>query len=83
MSLTKCQLQILRMMRDEEEELVFENGSGYVGLHRVSLRTLLGLLKVAAISMDQFSRIGSFERYSINETGLELLRSVPKDGKPQ
>jgi hypothetical protein len=74
---TKRQLEILKIMRDnkdnEDGELVYESGIGYVGLDRVSSRTVFALLRFCAISLD--SVFGEkFERYHINESGEELLR---------
>lgn len=73
MKLTKRQLEVLRIMRDEEEELVYERGCGYVGDNRISGRTLFALLRCVAISEELGSEPGKFERYSINETGREYL----------
>lgn len=77
-ALTKRQLEILRLMRDsqhdEDGELVYEKGVGYVGLTRVSSRTVDGLLRNAAIHLETGCKIGQFERYTINQTGLELLQ---------
>ena len=74
---TKRQLEILRMMRDAEDsedgELVYERGRGYVGTDPVAARTVLALLRLCAISADQFNK-GDLERYTINETGKELLK---------
>jgi hypothetical protein len=63
------------MMRDKDEELVYSKGMGYVDYERVSGRTVFALLRAMAISMDQFSTVGECERYTINETGIELLRA--------
>lgn len=72
--LTKRQLEILRMMRDQDEELVYERGHGYVDLEKVSGRTLFGLLRAFAISLDQSGKVGEgLERYYINGTGKKLL----------
>jgi hypothetical protein len=73
MNLTKRQLEVLTIMRDEEEELVYERGTGYVGDSSVSGRTLFALLRCCAISAEVGSEPGGFERYTINETGRNLL----------
>lgn len=80
--LTVRQLAVLRKMRDEDEELVYERGSGYVGTNRISAMTVFALLRAAAVSMDQGSTVGKFERYTINETGREILNTTfgPKAG---
>jgi len=76
--LTRRQYQVLALMAanrdDEDGELVYERGVGYVGLERVGGRTLFALLRMAAISLAEDSEVGGFERYHINETGLELLK---------
>lgn len=74
--LTPKQARILRRMRDEDEELVFERGVGYVGLERVGRRLVFGLLCRAVVSMAKDSRIGKFERYHINETGRKALAAL-------
>jgi hypothetical protein len=71
--LTIRQLQILRKMRDEDEELVYSKGRGYVGDEQIGPKTLFALLRVMAIKLDQFSRVGDCEYYTINETGEALL----------
>ena len=76
MSITKRQMQILRTMRDENKELVYCKGVGYVGLSPVAPRTLFALLRAMAVTMDQFSEVGECERYTINETGLEILNTA-------
>jgi len=70
--LTKRQLQILRKMRDEDEELVYEGRCCYVGLERTSSATVTALLRACALRADQFNK-GKVERYTINETGREIL----------
>ncbi len=76
LDLTRRQIQILRMMRDEDEELVYSKGEAYVGYEHIAPRTVFALIRAMAISMDQFSELGKCERYTINETGLELLRKA-------
>lgn len=72
-ALTRRQRQILTKMRDEDEELVYSKGCGWVGYERVSKSVVFGLLRLMAIRMDQFSKVGECERYEINETGRQLL----------
>lgn len=69
---TKRQIEVLRLMRDKNEDLVYACGSGYVGLHSVGRRVVNGLLRLVAIRADSFNR-PSFERYTINETGRAIL----------
>jgi hypothetical protein len=73
MSLSLRQLQVLRIMRDTDEELVYSKGTAYVGDVKIAPRTVFALLRLAAISMDQYSQVGGCERYTINETGAELV----------
>jgi hypothetical protein len=75
--LTARQLWILQTMRDEEGEIMQCNLSAYVGEHPLSARSVLALLRAAAISVDQFSD-KACKRYTINATGLNLLE---KEGK--
>lgn len=75
--LTPRQREILIMMRDEDEEIVYEGGTAWVGDEQIAPKTVYALLRVAAISLDQFSKVGGCERYSINETGLKLLEAAP------
>jgi hypothetical protein len=76
--LTARQRQILQLMldhRDEDEgELVYERGCGYLGDDPVAARTVMTLVRLCAISLAQDSRVGGFERYTINGTGEQLLR---------
>jgi hypothetical protein len=60
-------------MRDEEEELVYERGQGFVGDSSVAPRTVFALLRLCALHAEHGSEPGGFERYSINETGTDLL----------
>lgn len=76
--MTRRQLEVLRIMRDEEEDLVYERGLGYVGEERISGRTLFALLRKVAISAEIDSEPGGFERYTINETGRDILRAFAK-----
>jgi hypothetical protein len=81
--LTKREAEILTRMRDAPEdsddgELVFDGGRvAWLGLEHVAPRTVFKLLRLCAISADQFSKGGGVERFTINETGRALL-----DGKP-
>ena len=75
-SLTRRQLAILKMMRDQDVELVYERGSGYVDLERLGGRTLHALLKACAISPEMGSEPGKYEIYTINSTGLDILKAA-------
>jgi hypothetical protein len=59
---------------DDEGELVYERGVGYLGLSPVAGRTVFALLRLCAISLETGSVIGECERYRINETGEAYLR---------
>lgn len=65
--------EVLAQMHFEKEELVYERGTGYVGLSSVSARTVRAILRAAAVSLEQYSTVGKFERYRINETGRALI----------
>jgi len=85
MKLTRGQKFVLtRMMAnkdDESGELVYESGSCYLGYDRIDSRIFFGLLRKMAISQDQYSEIGELERYTINETGEQLLgKDTKSDG---
>lgn len=79
-ALTKRQLEVLQRMRDnfanEDGELVYESGSGYLGLERVSGRTVNNLLRACAIRADGVP--GALERYRINQTGREILDNAAR-----
>jgi hypothetical protein len=85
--LTQRQRWILSRLRDEDEELVYERGQGFVCTERVGRTLVMNLLRLMAIRADQHSNIenGGLERYTINETGLKLLaaeeKREPKKGK--
>jgi hypothetical protein len=73
--LTKRQREILTVMRDTDEELVYESGRGYLDCSPVAARTVFALLRLCAISLDPYSaKPGEgVERYTINGTGRALL----------
>lgn len=75
--LTKRQREILIQMRDhrddDEGELVYERGVGYLGEEPVAARTIFALVRACAISISQDSQVGGLERYTINETGIALI----------
>jgi len=75
--LTKGQKEILEKMllnKDNDEgELVYENGICCIGCERIDSRILFGLLRICAISINQYSEVDEFERYTINETGEKYL----------
>ena len=75
MELTKRQIDVLRIMAAQNEELVYEHGQGYVGNSPVSSRTVFALLRVCAIRHDPCSaspESGGLEIYTINEVGRKL-----------
>lgn len=75
--LSKRQLEVLRMMRDLDAELVYERGMGFVENESVSKQTVFALLRVCAIRHDPYSASPGkgLEIYAINETGLKLIAS--------
>lgn len=84
--LTARQREILERMADHRDddggELVYERGVAYLGLERTSGNIVFALQRLMAISMEQDSKVGQFERYRINETGLKLLGRVKRDNDP-
>ena len=71
--LTVGALQVLREMRDQDEELVFEVGAGWwVGLRRTSGRVAFELMRYALIRQTDFGG-GRLERHVINEEGRMIL----------
>lgn len=68
-SLTKRQLEVLRKMRDEGEELAIDGTVGYVGTERISYSTFRAFLENVLISRESYSSI----YWHINESGLRLL----------
>lgn len=76
-TLSKSQRSVLETMLDKrddwEGELVYSQRQCYLGYDRVDSRIFFNLLRRMAISMDSYSRVGDFEIYRINETGINLL----------
>jgi hypothetical protein len=70
---TKRQLEILRKMRDDDEELIYAQGRAFVDMEPTSGRTVFALLRLMAIRKDQYSDLAC-ERYSINDTGRQILK---------
>ena len=55
-------------------ELVYERGAGWwLGLDRIAPGLARALLQAVALRKAQDSRVGVFERYTINETGRRVL----------
>jgi len=80
--LTKRQLEALRLMRDTDQEMVYEHGECMVGYERFGRRTFFALLRACAIRHDSTSASpgsGGMEIYSINETGRGLLGDAPPE----
>jgi hypothetical protein len=78
MKLTPRQRDVLTKMAaaeigSYEAELVYEHGVGYLGDEVVGAKTVLALLRFAAIRAEHHNAGDIMERYSINETGRELL----------
>jgi hypothetical protein len=72
--LTKRQREILTIMRDKNEELIYTSGRGYVGESPVSGRTVFALLRLCAIHADD----GEIY-YHITGTGRKLLNNDTSD----
>lgn len=77
--MTTRALEVLRIMRDKNLELAYEKGIAYVGYERIiGARSILTELNLAmALHLESGSKIGEFERYTINETGRKLLEGSP------
>jgi hypothetical protein len=73
--LTPRQKEILQRVRDGED-LIKEGRTAYIGYEATSSQTVNALLRVCAISLDGFSKLGGPERYVINGTGKEILRQL-------
>ena len=58
----------------EDAELVYERGRGFLGDEPVAPRTVFGLIRAMAVSLQTGSEVGRFERYRINETGRALWK---------
>lgn len=70
-------IQCLLLMRENDDELVYERGEAYVSLEKFSGATVFKLLRMCAIRHDQYSGEQGgkgLERYTINETGLNILK---------
>lgn len=84
MKLTTRQIDVLETMLANENtddgELVYERGQCWLGYEQIDSRILFSLVRLMAISLDQYSQVGGFERYHINDTGKDLLR-IASGGK--
>jgi hypothetical protein len=77
--LTERQLDVLARLAEAEDdddmdeaEIVREHGEAYIGTVRIASRTVNALLRACAIRRTSEDR-DEFERFSINETGRQLL----------
>ncbi len=71
--LTAGMERVLREMRDQDEELVYEPKAGWwVGLRRTGGKVALQLLRLCLLHGENFEG-GVFERYSLNEEALKIL----------
>ena len=78
--LTKRQRFILELMRDEDEEFVYEAGMAYVGEFSTSKYMLMNLLRLCAIKLEDGCEIGrGLERYTLSGTGKKLLLGDTSD----
>ena len=76
--LTKRQREVLLMMDEDEDcDIAYERGTAFVGNTPIAARTVFALIRHCAISLDEDSRVGRFERYRINGTGRWLCRDRP------
>lgn len=80
--LTKRMRELLTIMADHPDddagEIVYERGTAYLGDTRIAARTVFALIGLCAISLRSGSHsVGQYERYSINETGRQLIGRKP------
>jgi hypothetical protein len=75
--LTKRQREILTIMRDKDEELIYEHGRGFIGWSSVAPRTVFALLRMCAIHSDSMDDV----YYRITGTGVKLLNNDTSDLK--
>jgi hypothetical protein len=73
MTLTRAQKIALTKMRDNGDDIVIEGGQVWVGDDRTNVKLVYNLLRRSLISCDDLSKI---ERYVINGTGRDALKSV-------
>ena len=72
----KRQLAILKIMNEQDEELVWEKGAGWwIGLEQTSGKTVKALIQFTCISLAQDSNKDDFQRYQINSTGQKTLQT--------
>lgn len=66
--------RVLREMRDQDEELVYEPGGGgwWVGLKKTSGQVGNALLRLCLIHREEYEG-GRLERYSLNEDAKRVL----------
>lgn len=73
--MTRRQAEVLAWLKAfPNDELVYERGTGYVGLQRVSGRTVFALIRSMYLRQCHDTNIGKVEHYQINETGEDALR---------
>ena len=75
--LTRRQREILTIMRDKDEDLLYEHGRGFIGQSSVAPRTVFALLRMCAIHSDSMDDV----YYHITGTGLKLLNNDTSDLK--
>ncbi len=64
--------KVLRLMRDEDEDLVTEGLECWVGLTRTSRTVVHSLLGLCLIKQDEYT-VSSFRRYVLSEDGTKIL----------
>ena len=74
--ITANQRKVLKMLDNDNVELVFSKGGGWwIGDEQIYSSLAKSLIQYCMVSLDQFSKTGHFERYTINETGKLSLRT--------
>jgi hypothetical protein len=75
--LSPAQISALTLLSEEDAELTYEKGAAgwWIGLDKISGVVANVLIRHCLVSMDQYSRVGEFERWTLNETGREALKT--------
>jgi len=74
--LTKRQLEVLRILKEEEESILFDKGGGwYAGCEPTNGKLVNSLLRLCLLRADDNNRYGQTEYYEINGSGEEALET--------
>lgn len=74
--LSAKQRKILQILCDDGKELIYSKGGGWwIDDEKVYSSLAKSLIYYCMVSLDQYSHVGKFERYHLNETGRLSLRT--------